>query len=135
MFSLAGLPPLAGFWGKLNLFGAAIQLATSELKGGVPLWFTVLAVVGALNAAIAAAYYLRVVAVMYFQPLAQAPAAAGGRAAWAATLILAVLVVGVGALPGRLIESAASSESVLRPGTQTVQSPPPAPQVLAQGPR
>jgi NADH-quinone oxidoreductase subunit N len=135
MFSLAGLPPLAGFWGKFNLFGAAIQLATSELKGGVPLWFTVLAIVGALNAAIAAAYYLRVIAVMYFQPAIHTPAAGGGRPAWAATLLLAVLVVAVGALPGRLIESAARSESVLRPGTQTVQLPPPAPGVLVHSAR
>src|SRR5205807_259723 len=64
MFSLAGLPPLAGFWGKLNLFGSAIELATSA-PAGISLWFTILAVAGAVNAAIAAAYYLRIVAVMY----------------------------------------------------------------------
>src|SRR5438874_6132475 len=77
MFSLAGLPPLAGFWGKLNLFGSAIQLATSG-AAGVSLWFTILAVIGALNAAVAAAYCLRIVAVMYFQSASIPLAAAGG---------------------------------------------------------
>ena len=75
MFSLAGLPPLAGFWGKLKLFGSAIQLATSGAGRLVALVHRP----GrrrALNAAIAAAYYLRIVAVMYFQP---ADAAGGGR--------------------------------------------------------
>lgn len=132
MFSLAGLPPLAGFWGKLSLFGAAVQLATSGLKTGVPLWFTVLAVVGALNAAIAAAYYLRIVAVMFFQTPAQPPAAAGGPSAWLATVLCGLLVVGVGALPGRWIEAATRSESVLRPGTQTVQQPAATKQLAAQ---
>jgi len=131
MFSLAGLPPLAGFWGKLNLFSAAVQLATTDLKGGVPLCFAVLAVAGALNAAIAAAYYLRIVAVMYFQSEAQPAAAAGGRTAWLATVLCALLVVGVGALPGRLMQAAVNSESVLRPGIQTVQQRPPAPQIAA----
>ncbi len=132
MFSLAGLPPLAGFWGKLNLFGAAIQLATSPLAKGLPLWFTVLAVVGALNAAIAAAYYLRVVAVMFFQPAAVPVAAAGGPTARLAAVLCALLVVGVGAFPGRLVEVAYRSESVLRPGIQTVQHASDAPQVAAR---
>lgn len=123
MFSLAGLPPLAGFWGKLNLFAAAIQLATSPLGQGVPLWFTVLSVVGALNAAVAAAYYLRIVAVMYFQPQAQPVVAGGGPSAWLATVLCGLLVVGVGALPGRWLEAASRSERVLRPGTETVQRP------------
>jgi NADH-quinone oxidoreductase subunit N len=67
MFSLAGIPPLVGFWGKFGLFAGAVGLATQESAGGVSLWFAILAVVGALNAAIAAAYYLRIVGVMYFR--------------------------------------------------------------------
>jgi len=122
MFSLAGLPPLAGFWGKLNLFRSAIELATSA-PSGPALWFTILAIVGALNAAIAAAYYLRVIAVMYFQPAAQPVAAAGGRTARVATLLCAVLVVATGAWPGRFLDVAAQSEAVLRPELQRVHLP------------
>jgi NADH-quinone oxidoreductase subunit N len=120
MFSLAGLPPLAGFWGKLTLFSSAIELATSA-PSGLALWFTILAVAGALNAAIAAAYYLRVVAVMYFQPAAQPVAAAGGASARLAAVLCAVLVLGIGAWPGRLLNVAVQSESVLRPQMRTVQ--------------
>jgi NADH-quinone oxidoreductase subunit N len=120
MFSLAGLPPLAGFWGKLNLFGSAIELATSSASG-LALWFTILAVAGAINAAIAAAYYLRIVAVMYFQPAAQPVAVAGGWSAQFAALLCAGLVVAIGAWPGRLLNVAANSESALRPQLRTVQ--------------
>ncbi|MCQ4160139.1 NADH-quinone oxidoreductase subunit NuoN [Roseomonas sp. GC11] len=55
MLSMAGIPPLAGFFGKLYVFLAAVQ-------GG----YWVLAVVGVLTSAISAYYYLRVIKVMYF---------------------------------------------------------------------
>ena len=55
MFSLAGIPPLAGFFGKLYVFLAAIE---ADL---VPL-----AVIGVLTSVIGAYYYLRIVKVMYF---------------------------------------------------------------------
>jgi NADH-quinone oxidoreductase subunit N len=113
MFSLTGLPPLAGFWGKLSLFGSAIQLATSP-AAGVSLWFTALAVVAAINAAIAAAYYLRIVATMYFQPATQPVEAAGGGGAWLAAVLCAVLVVSCGALPGRVLAVASHSETALQ---------------------
>jgi len=123
MFSLAGLPPLAGFWGKLNLFGSAVELATSG-PTGLARWFAALALVAAINAAIAAAYYLRIVAVMYFQPVAaQVPARGGKMASFAATAC-ALLVVFAGALPGRFLNAASQSEKVLRPGTHTARTLP-----------
>jgi NADH-quinone oxidoreductase subunit N len=122
MFSLAGLPPLAGFWGKLNLFSSAIELATSA-PGGLARWFTILAIAGAVNAAIAAAYYLRVIAVMYFQPPATPVVAGGGGTARFAAVLCAVLVVAIGAAPGRLLELSFQSEAVLEPRGRTVQMP------------
>ena len=55
MFSLAGIPPLAGFWAKYFVFLAAIQ---AELY--------VLSVIGVIASVIGAFYYLRVVKVMWF---------------------------------------------------------------------
>ncbi len=61
MFSLAGIPPLAGFFGKLYVFLAAIQ------AGLVPL-----AVIGVLASVVGAYYYLRIVKVMYFDEAREA---------------------------------------------------------------
>ena len=55
MFSMAGIPPLAGFFAKVYVFFAAIQ---ADL---VPL-----AVIGLLASVVGAYYYIRVVKVMYF---------------------------------------------------------------------
>ncbi|MEM7312446.1 MAG: NADH-quinone oxidoreductase subunit N, partial [Planctomycetota bacterium] len=67
MFSLAGIPPLAGFWGKMTLFTGALATAnTADAIGSGANWFLGLAILGVLNAAIAAAYYLRIVGVTYF---------------------------------------------------------------------
>ncbi|MBK1793143.1 NADH-quinone oxidoreductase subunit NuoN [Devosia sp. WQ 349] len=55
MFSLIGLPPLAGFFAKWHVFLAAVEAG-----------FFVLAVVGVLASAVSAYYYLRVVKTMYF---------------------------------------------------------------------
>ena len=55
MFSLAGVPPLAGFFAKFYVFAAAIK---SGLYG--------LAVIGVLASAVGAYYYLRIVKLMYF---------------------------------------------------------------------
>src|SRR5690606_3958288 len=55
MFSLIGLPPLAGFFAKWHVFLAAIEAQ-----------LFVLAVIGMLASAVSAFYYLRVVKTMYF---------------------------------------------------------------------
>ncbi len=83
LFSLAGIPPLAGFWGKLTLFTGAIRVGLAD-QPDVSVWFLVLAVVGVLNAAIAAAYYLRVISAMYFTPPVTSWAAREVWARWCA---------------------------------------------------
>ena len=55
MFSLAGIPPLAGFFAKFYVFAAAIQAN-----------LVTLAVIGVVTSVVGAYYYLRIVKVMYF---------------------------------------------------------------------
>lgn len=105
MFSLTGLPPLAGFWGKFALFTGALGVDARNLENGTlwP-WFLALAIAGALNAAISAGYYLRIVGAMYFRRSLTRPAGQGGAgAAWAMTVCV-VLVLGIGCFPGPLME-------------------------------
>jgi|TARA_Y100000385_G_scaffold91798_1_gene94772 NADH-quinone oxidoreductase subunit N len=55
LFSLAGIPPLAGFFAKFYIFKAVIEQS---------MYF--LAIVGLLSTVIAAFYYLRVIKIIYF---------------------------------------------------------------------
>ncbi len=112
MFSLAGIPPLAGFWGKLTLFSSSIRLALDPANSSLTFWFILLAIGGAVNAAIAAAYYLRVVATMYFQS-SKVELPTGGRNAASLAMGFATLVViAIGVLPRSVISETERAESV-----------------------
>ncbi|WP_428480818.1 NADH-quinone oxidoreductase subunit NuoN [Roseomonas gilardii] len=84
MFSMAGIPPLAGFFSKLYVFLAAVQAGH---------W--TLAVIGVLTSVVSAYYYLRIVKVMYFDEAAGAlePRAAGVSVLLAGAGILNVALV------------------------------------------
>ena len=81
LLSLVGVPPLAGFVGKLLLFGAAIDAG-----------FTWLAIVAILNSVLSLAVYLRVVVPMYQpgQPGSTIPRSV--VAAWGVALLLTVAI-------------------------------------------
>ncbi len=80
MFSLAGIPPLFGFWGKLVVFNAAVA------AGLLPL-----AVIGIAASVIGAFYYLKVVKVMYFDEPADVIAAGDDKVlAWTGGILAAV---------------------------------------------
>lgn len=66
LFSLTGLPPLAGFIGKFQLFKALLD------RGGG--FFVGLAVIAVLNSAVSLYYYARIVRAMYLDPAEQGPA-------------------------------------------------------------
>ena len=57
LFSLAGVPPLAGFFAKFYIFMAVIEKS---------MYF--LAIVGLLSTVVAAFYYLRIIKIIYFDP-------------------------------------------------------------------
>ncbi len=89
LLSLVGVPPLAGFGAKLLLFGATLDAG-----------YTWLAVVAVINSVISLAYYLRVLAPSYFEPLV-APVPVLGRWAGLATIAcgMGVVALGIGAEP------------------------------------
>ncbi|MGO4386205.1 NADH-quinone oxidoreductase subunit NuoN [Microvirga sp. 2YAF29] len=97
MFSLAGIPPLAGFFAKFQVFTAAIEAN-----------LVALAVIGVVTSVIGAYYYLRIVKVMYFDE-----AGAGYDAMPAGVkLVLAVssiFVVLFGIVPAPLVSAAGAA--------------------------
>jgi len=106
LFSLAGLPPLAGFWGKFTLFAGALGIRSAEGGQTLEPWFIGLAVLGMLNAAVAAAYYLRLVAAMYFRAPSDAVVGRGGTGAWATMVLCSLSVLWLGVSPGPVLQSA-----------------------------
>jgi NADH-quinone oxidoreductase subunit N len=126
MFSLAGVPPLAGFWGKFTLFTGALEVGvpTAAPAAGAPSdamqtlhpWFLALAIIGVLNAAIAMAYYLRIIAVMYFRAPVTTVKAEGGPGTWLAMVLSTLLVLAVGLFPGPAMTTAdQAGRTVQRP--------------------
>ena len=94
MFSMAGIPPTGGFFGKYVVFKSAIESQEYTL-----------AIIGVLNAAIAAYYYLKVIMTMYMResegdelPL-PVPLAVG-----AVMLVSVVGVLYLGIAPGQVLE-------------------------------
>ena len=75
IFSLMGFPPTAGFLGKLYVFSSAFSLPESHAFHG-PL--IALAIIGVVNSAIAAAYYLRIVGAAYMNEEIEEPTPIGG---------------------------------------------------------
>jgi NADH-quinone oxidoreductase subunit N len=84
MFSLAGIPPLFGFWGKFVVFQAAVEAGH--------IW---LAAIGIAASVIGAFYYLKVVKVMYFdEPAAKAV----GQSDWVHQAVLGLCALAISPL-------------------------------------
>jgi len=102
LLSLLGMPLTAGFMGKIVVFSAALH------QGYV--W---LIVIGVLNSAISAYYYLRLIIVMFFREQTTAWEAPRIPASVAIALVITILgVFYLGVFPGRVINTFQTRPSV-----------------------
>jgi NADH-quinone oxidoreductase subunit N len=104
LLSLGGIPPTAGFMGKLYLFAAAVQAGY--------VWLVVLAVV---MSAVSLYYYLRIVLQMYLRDGDGAEGAPLVRAPWTERAIMAcaVAVLVIGVYPGPFGNAARTTLAML----------------------
>ena len=105
LLSLIGVPLTGGFFGKFYIFKAALD---SHL-----VWLTVL---GLLNSAVAAYYYLRILVVMYMKEPSEAASKAEPLSPGlsAALLLPAAGTLVLGIFPGWVLDFAGRSSSLLR---------------------
>ncbi|MBY0525804.1 MAG: NADH-quinone oxidoreductase subunit N [Gemmataceae bacterium] len=107
LFSLIGIPLTAGFAGKFLIFFGALAIPADQVQlSEHALWFWRLALIGAVNAAIGAWYYLRIVSAMYLRtpikPIEQHPSWPGVTA----MLICAAVTLGLGVYPWPMVKAA-----------------------------
>jgi NADH-quinone oxidoreductase subunit N len=102
MFSMAGIPPLAGFFGKLYVFLAAIQ---EELYA--------LAVIGVLSSVVGAFYYVRIVKLMYFDEAQESFDRPLGREMSAVLWVTALVILLFFVYPAPLLNGAAAAAKAL----------------------
>ncbi len=102
MFSMSGIPPMAGFFGKFMIFESAIE---QELYP--------LAVLGVLTSVVAAYYYLRVVKVMFFDEAADKFDRPMPFARRVVMLVSVIFVLGFIFVPDIFVEHARAAADVL----------------------
>lgn len=93
MFSLAGIPPFAGFFGKYYIFIAAVQSG-----------LTWLAVIGVISSVISVYFYLRIVVLMYFKEPALEPKYNSSITGLFAVILASLLVILLGIFPGSVLQ-------------------------------
>ncbi|MFM7773985.1 MAG: NADH-quinone oxidoreductase subunit N, partial [Candidatus Kapaibacterium sp.] len=97
MFSLAGIPPMAGFFGKYTLFVAAVEAGYT--------WLTIVAVISSM---ISVYFYIGLVVLMYFKdPVEEIPEQRDGGTAGFTLFVCTAFVLILGLFPG-LLSSIAS---------------------------
>jgi len=108
LFSLTGLPPLAGFIGKFYLFAALLSTRLT--------FFYVVALIGVLNSVISLYYYVRIVRAMFLEkaPAEAAGAFAPGRASAVLLAVCAIPTVLLGIWWGPLAGLVAQAAALAR---------------------
>lgn len=98
MFSMAGIPPLAGFFAKFYIFMSAIEAGLSAL-----------AIIGILSSVVAAFYYLRIIKLMYFDEPTEALDKPIGRELAAVLVVSSLAILLFFIAPGPLVNGAAAA--------------------------
>ena len=88
LFSLAGIPPFAGFIGKFYLFAAIIK------EGGF--WYILLAIIGILNSVVALFYYVRILREMYLRGMEIEDSLKSNWINQSVLVVAAIAVLGLG---------------------------------------
>jgi NADH-quinone oxidoreductase subunit N len=100
--SLAGIPPLVGFWAKFNLFAAVLSMFGGNLgMGGAMLPLTLVALAVAFSA-VSLYYYLQVLKRAYVMPAADESPIKAHPVTLAVLVFIAAAVVGLGCFPALL---------------------------------
>ncbi len=102
MFSMAGIPPLAGFFGKFFVFMAAID---AGLYG--------LAIIGVLASVVGAFYYIRIVKLIYFDEPEEAFDRPVGREIGLILVGTTLVILCLWALPGTIVDGASAAAASL----------------------
>lgn len=125
VFSLMGFPPTAGFLGKFYLVGSAVSVGDASGHQGALL---VLVVIAVLNAAIGAAYYLRIVQAAYVGAEISPVKPVGGMPIRVGAVLCALAMVFLFAFPAALSERSKRAtvvlqETIRRDTTRVTMSP------------
>ena len=104
LIALIGVPPTGIFIAKLYVFTAAVDSGLA--------W---LAIVGVVNSAVSAYYYIRIIRIMFMQQASVSPGAPPSRspAPWVALAVAAAVLVFLGVAPGFVLEAAGAAVSAL----------------------
>jgi NADH-quinone oxidoreductase subunit N len=101
MLSLIGIPPLAGFFGKLYVFMEALD-QRDPARGATLLWLVAL---GLFNSVVSAFYYVRVLKAMYLREPGTRRLAPASRPIALPIVLGALLMIVLGVMPDRLLTS------------------------------
>ena len=135
MLSLIGIPPLAGFFGKLYLFMEALNQPTTDR----PVSLIYLVALGLFNSVISAFYYVRVLKAMFLRPPGEKRLAPASRAIAVPILLGTIVVVIFGLLPQSLMSMMRAAavpmltDRIVVPPINTKDVKPRPPQVIPKG--
>jgi NADH-quinone oxidoreductase subunit N len=111
MLSLIGIPLTGGFFAKYYVFTAALQ---SNL-----VWLTI---IGVVNSAVAAYYYLRLIVVMYMrEPTTDTPPAPVSAVMRLALILAALATIYLGVAPGRVLDYSTKGAQAVLPADKSPQ--------------
>lgn len=111
IFSLMGLPPTGGFVGKLYLLGSAFSVAGDHpFRAGL----MALAMIGVLNAAIGAAYYLRIIGAVYMGKPGAEVTVSRHAAGWSGLGLCGMAMIFLFAWPGPLARRAGQATTAVQ---------------------